>query len=42
LDKDRFRQELGGVTDAYAEVAKRLGIMKDQPNLKIITNGDEE
>jgi len=41
LDKDRFRQELGGVTDAYAEVAKRLGIMKDQPNLKIITNGDD-
>ncbi len=29
LDKDRFRRDLGGVTDAYAEVARRLGIIKD-------------
>lgn len=29
LDKDRFRRDLGGVTDAYAEVAKRLGLFKD-------------
>ncbi|PHS27697.1 MAG: phosphoribosylaminoimidazolesuccinocarboxamide synthase [Robiginitomaculum sp.] len=42
LDKDRFRQDLGSVTDAYAEVAKRLGIIKDQPNLTIISNGDSE
>ena len=27
LDKDRFRQDLGGVIDAYREVATRLGIM---------------
>lgn len=27
LDKDRFRQDLGGVEDAYQEVAKRLGVM---------------
>ena len=40
LDKDRFRQDLGGVTDSYAEVARRLGIMKDQPNLTVIRNGD--
>jgi len=26
LDKDRFRQDLGGVVDAYQEVARRLGI----------------
>ena len=26
LDKDRFRRDLGGVEDAYAEVFKRLGI----------------
>lgn len=26
LDKDRFRQGLGGVVEAYEEVAKRLGI----------------
>jgi len=25
LDKDRFRRDLGGVEDAYAEVLKRLG-----------------
>ncbi len=42
LDKDRFRKDLGGVTDAYAEVARRLGVMKDQPNLKVISNGDAE
>ena len=29
LDKDRFRRELGGVTEAYAEVARRLGIIRD-------------
>lgn len=26
LDKDRFRQDLGGVVEAYEEVARRLGI----------------
>lgn len=26
LDKDRFRQDLGGVIEAYEEVARRLGI----------------
>lgn len=26
MDKDRFRQDLGGVVEAYEEVAKRLGI----------------
>lgn len=26
LDKDRFRRDLGGVEDAYAEIFKRLGI----------------
>ncbi|MCR9128692.1 MAG: phosphoribosylaminoimidazolesuccinocarboxamide synthase [Alphaproteobacteria bacterium] len=29
MDKDRFRRDLGNVTEAYAEVARRLGIMKD-------------
>ena len=28
LDKDRFRRDLGGVEDAYNEVAKRIGLMK--------------
>jgi len=31
LDKDRFRRDLGNVTEAYAEVARRLGIMKEAP-----------
>ena len=26
MDKDRFRRGLGGVTEAYIEVAKRLGL----------------
>ena len=26
LDKDRFRQGLGGVVEAYEEVAQRLGV----------------
>ncbi len=29
MDKDRFRRDLGNVTEAYAEVARRLGIIKD-------------
>lgn len=29
LDKDRFRQDLGGVVEAYEEVAHRLGIGLD-------------
>ncbi|GFZ89872.1 phosphoribosylaminoimidazolesuccinocarboxamide synthase [Elstera cyanobacteriorum] len=27
LDKDRFRQDLGGVQEAYQEVARRLGVL---------------
>ncbi len=30
MDKDRFRRDLGGVVEAYSEVARRLGIMPDQ------------
>ena len=29
LDKDRFRQDLGDMKEAYQEVAKRLGILKN-------------
>ncbi len=29
LDKDRFRRDLGGLVDAYTEVARRLGLLKD-------------
>lgn len=29
LDKDRFRRDLGGLMDAYQEVARRLGILME-------------
>ncbi len=29
MDKDRFRKDLGGVTEAYREVARRLGVLRD-------------
>ncbi len=29
LDKDRFRRDMGGVSEAYQEVARRLGIAPD-------------
>lgn len=29
LDKDRFRKDLGGVAEAYQEVARRLGILPE-------------
>jgi len=29
LDKDVFRRDLGNLTDAYSEVAKRLGILQN-------------
>ncbi len=36
LDKDRFRQDLGGLIDAYQDVAKRLGLI---PEAGIIQGG---
>jgi len=29
MDKDRFRRDLGNVTEAYTEVARRLGVIKE-------------
>ena len=29
LDKDRFRRDLGGLVEAYSEVARRLGILSE-------------
>jgi phosphoribosylaminoimidazole-succinocarboxamide synthase len=29
MDKDRFRKDLGGVREAYTEVARRLGILQE-------------
>ena len=39
LDKDRFRKDLGGLIEAYQEVAKRLGIMPEGTNIKEIKTG---
>ena len=33
LDKDRFRRDLGGLVEAYTEVARRLGIMNEMENV---------
>ena len=32
MDKDRFRQDLGKVTDAYRAVATRLGVFRENEN----------
>ena len=34
LDKDRFRQNLGGMIDAYQDVARRLGLLTDTASEK--------
>ena len=34
LDKDRFRQDLGGLLEAYQEVARRLGIMNENEPIR--------
>ena len=36
LDKDRFRKGLGGLVEAYTEVAKRLGILHEQSNVSAV------
>jgi phosphoribosylaminoimidazole-succinocarboxamide synthase len=37
LDKDRFRRDLGGLVEAYTEVARRLGIIAE--NERLTTGG---
>jgi phosphoribosylaminoimidazole-succinocarboxamide synthase len=29
LDKDRFRRDMGGLVEAYQEVARRLGLLPE-------------
>ena len=47
LDKDRFRRDLGGVVEAYTEVARRLGVLTENPRPKgsgpvlVSTNGQK-
>jgi phosphoribosylaminoimidazole-succinocarboxamide synthase len=34
LDKDRFRKDMGGLVEAYQEVARRLGILVENGQAK--------
>ena len=34
MDKDRFRRDLGGLVEAYSEVARRLGIINENEPLR--------
>jgi phosphoribosylaminoimidazole-succinocarboxamide synthase len=34
LDKDRFRRDMGGLIEAYQEVARRLGVLTEGPRAK--------
>src|SRR2546423_407435 len=36
LDKDRFRQDLGGVEEAYQEVARRLGLLQPEDESAVL------
>jgi phosphoribosylaminoimidazole-succinocarboxamide synthase len=36
LDKDRFRRDLGGETEAYQEVARRLGLLPDDGDSAVL------
>jgi phosphoribosylaminoimidazole-succinocarboxamide synthase len=42
LDKDRFRQDLGKVGEAYQEVARRLGVLADPNPLTPIDGGGKK
>ena len=39
LDKDRFRNDLGNITEGYQEVARRLGIMHEGSNISEVKFG---
>jgi len=36
LDKDRFRKDLGGVEEAYQEVARRLGVLQPEEESAVL------
>jgi phosphoribosylaminoimidazole-succinocarboxamide synthase len=46
LDKDRFRRDMGGLVDAYREVARRLGVLveseppDDRPRPRLVSSND--
>ena len=39
LDKDRFRKDLGNIIQAYQEVARRLGIIHEETNIRSVKFG---
>ena len=39
MDKDRFRQDLGQIEDAYREVARRLGVLPQEKDSYVIQVG---
>ena len=39
LDKDRFRNDLGNIIEAYQDVARRLGIMPEETNISEVNFG---
>ena len=39
LDKDRFRNDLGNIIQAYQEVARRLGIIHEESNISTVKFG---
>ncbi len=36
LDKDRFRRDLGGEVEAYQDVARRLGLLPEEPDTAVL------
>jgi phosphoribosylaminoimidazole-succinocarboxamide synthase len=42
MDKDRFRKDLGGLREAYTEVARRLGILQELGTADITTFDDKK
>ncbi|MDR1826840.1 MAG: phosphoribosylaminoimidazolesuccinocarboxamide synthase [Methylobacteriaceae bacterium] len=41
LDKDRFRRDMGGLIEAYSEVARRLGILLDNDTASFGDSGPQ-
>jgi phosphoribosylaminoimidazole-succinocarboxamide synthase len=46
MDKDRFRKDMGGMIEAYQEVARRLGVLTEAPKPKprgpvLVTTNDK-
>lgn len=42
LDKDRFRKNIGGLQDAYREVARRLGVLSEEDNVSVVDFGEQK